>query len=270
MELIALLASFIFFIALILLGVRVLLKLCKSLKNPVREVGFKMTLADFFLIAFLITMSIFFGSELGGRFSKFLTDNESAQVFIGMAVLHLLVIEAVFLFVKKSDLKPHFFLSKPVNVFKIASGSVGYFFGLIFLIMLVSMFWNLGLMAFGVEIEPQEVVEYFKDVDGNMRYFALFSVMVLAPVSEELVFRGVIYGALKARLNAVLSAIIVSILFATIHFSLPALLPIFFLSLLLIAVYERYGDLRASIIVHSLFNTLMSILMLFEGNLLNV
>ena len=262
MDLVFLLVPVLFFLAWVVFGFEILSKLCKKLKNPEREVGFAMTLADFFLISFLISMSVLFGSSIGNRVAEALTENESEQVFISMGVLHLIVVGAVFLFLKKSDSKPRLFWEKSAGFLKIALGSAGYFFGLFSLIALVSLFWNVALTVWGVEIEPQEVVEYFRDVDGGM--------MFLAPVSEELVFRGVMYGGLKNRIGAVFSAVIVSVLFAAVHFSLPAFMPIFVLSLLLIAVYERYGDLRASMVVHSLFNSLMSLLMLVDENFINV
>lgn len=270
MDLVFLLVPVLFFLAWVVFGFEILSKLCKKLKKPEREVGFAMTLADFFLISFLISMSVLFGSSIGNRVAEVLTENESEQVFISMGVLHFIVVGAVFLFLKKSDSKPRLFWEKSAGFLKIALGSAGYFFGLFSLIALVSLFWNVALTLSGVEIEPQEVVEYFRDVDGGMKFFALFSVMFLAPVSEELVFRGVMYGGLKNRIGAVFSAVIVSILFAAVHFSLPAFMPIFVLSLLLIAVYERYGDLRASMVVHSLFNSLMSLLMLVDENFINV
>lgn len=270
MDLVFLLVPVLFFLAWVVFGFEILSKLCKKLKNPEREVGFAMTLADFFLISFLISMSVLFGSSIGNRVAEALTENESEQVFISMGVLHFIVVGAVVLFLKKSDSKPRLFWEKSAGFLKIALGSAGYFFGLFSLIALVSLFWNVALTVWGVEIEPQEVVEYFRDVDGGMKFFALFSVMFLAPVSEELVFRGVMYGGLKNRIGAVFSAVIVSVLFAAVHFSLPAFMPIFVLSLLLIAVYERYGDLRASMVVHSLFNSLMSLLMFVDENFINV
>lgn len=270
MDLIVLIVPLLFFTAWVFFGFGVLSKLCKSLKNPEREVGFNMTLADFFLASFLISMSILFGSSFGGEIAEMFSENESDQVFISMGVLHFLVLCSVFLFLKKGDSKPKLFLGKSACFFKIALGSAGYFFGILSLILFVSFAWNLVLSLCGAEIKPQDVVEYFRDVGGGMKLFALFSVMLLAPVSEELVFRGLMYGGLKKRIGAFFSAVIVSVLFAAIHFSLPAFMPIFALSLLLIAVYERYGDLRASMVVHSLFNSLMSFFMLVDENFINV
>lgn len=265
-----LLVPVLLFLAWIVFGFEILSRLCKKLKNPEREVGFNMTLADFFLVSFLISMSILFGSAFGDEIAGMFSENEAAQVFISMGVLHYLVVCSVFFFLKKSDSKPRLFLGKSAGFFKIALGSAGFFFGLVSLIVLVSFVWNLVLLWYGMEIKPQEVVEYFRDVGGYMKLFALFSVVLLAPLSEELVFRGVMYGGLKKKIGAGFAALIVSVLFAAIHFSLPAFMPIFFLSLLLIAVYEYYGDLRASMVVHSLFNSMTSFLMLAEEHLIDV
>jgi membrane protease YdiL (CAAX protease family) len=74
---------------------------------------------------------------------------------------------------------------------------------------------------------------------------------VLAAFIEELVFRGILYRTWEARWGWVKSAFATSLVFAMVH---PYVLPQFFASLVLIALYRRTGSLRACIAAHALMN----------------
>ncbi len=84
-------------------------------------------------------------------------------------------------------------------------------------------------------------------------YLGFFAV-VLAPVAEEFIFRGVLFPFVK-QLGWPKSAWFgVSILFALIHGSPAILIPLFVLAMALTWLYEKTGNLLAPIVVHSLFN----------------
>lgn len=74
---------------------------------------------------------------------------------------------------------------------------------------------------------------------------------ILAPVVEELVFRGILYPTWERKWGWVKSAIATSTIFGLIH---PAVVPQFLSSLVLIALYRRTGSLRACIACHSALN----------------
>jgi membrane protease YdiL (CAAX protease family) len=85
-----------------------------------------------------------------------------------------------------------------------------------------------------------------------------------APVVEEVVYRGVLYSALRRRLGAVASVVAVLLLFAAIHFwqyweSLAALVTITLLSLVLTVVRAWAGRLLPCVVIHLLFNGITSL-----------
>ncbi len=77
---------------------------------------------------------------------------------------------------------------------------------------------------------------------------------ILAPIVEELVFRGMLYRAWAMRWGWFPSAIGTSLVFAVFH---SGMVSQFFLSLLLVSLLRRTGSLRACIFSHSAFNILM-------------
>ncbi len=83
--------------------------------------------------------------------------------------------------------------------------------------------------------------------------FGLVTVVVV-PLAEELVFRGILYPAIKSYGFPRLALWGTSALFAAIHFNLTIFLPLLLLALVLTWLYEKTDNLLAPIAAHSLFN----------------
>jgi len=88
---------------------------------------------------------------------------------------------------------------------------------------------------------------------GPQIYMAIMAVGV-APVAEELLFRGILYPFVKRRTSAWRACLLVSLLFGAVHFTLMAFVPLTFLAIALTWLYEKTNNLVAPMIVHSLFN----------------
>ena len=79
---------------------------------------------------------------------------------------------------------------------------------------------------------------------------------VLAPLAEELLFRGALFGWLRRRLSASLTILLTAALFAGIHM-MPLLLPITFLFGVAAGwVRERTGSTLPFFAIHVLNNVL--------------
>jgi membrane protease YdiL (CAAX protease family) len=136
---------------------------------------------------------------------------------------------------------------------------------LLFGVILVAVFWPVGrgLQAASVEImrlihlEPQEqiLVQLLRATETWRNRLLLGAVAVLiAPVAEEILFRGILYPAIKQRGFPGLALWSTSLLFGVIHFNLPSFLPLVVLSLVLTWLYEETDNLLAPIATHSIFN----------------
>lgn len=98
-------------------------------------------------------------------------------------------------------------------------------------------------------------------VQASVVAFAL----LLAPVVEETVFRGVLYLPVRARLGPGAAGLLVSVVFAGIHnyaWGFPHLLIV---GLTLAAVFEATGTLLAPIAAHSLYNLAMVAVLWTQG-----
>ena len=79
--------------------------------------------------------------------------------------------------------------------------------------------------------------------------------IVLAPITEEPVFRGFVLSAWLRRGTA-LGLVMSGFLFALFHLQLAALIPLTFLGIALGLLVHRSNSLYASIIAHAFYNTI--------------
>ena len=107
----------------------------------------------------------------------------------------------------------------------------------------------------GYQPDTQQAVQALESAAGLLQRFALAGVaIVLAPVAEEVLFRGILYTAIKQLGYRQLALWGSSLLFAAIHWNLPTFVPLLVLALTLTLLYETTGNLLTSIAAHSLFN----------------
>lgn len=90
---------------------------------------------------------------------------------------------------------------------------------------------------------------------SSLFYSASFPVQVacigiIVPISEELLFRGVIFKRLREVVDLKRAAIVSAIIFALIHSSFLQMVYAFVLALFLAYVYEKYGSFKAPVLLH--------------------
>ena len=86
--------------------------------------------------------------------------------------------------------------------------------------------------------------------------------ILLAPVAEELLFRGIMYPSIKQAGFPRVALWATSLCFAAIHKNLMVFVPLLLLALLLTYIYEKTDNLLAPITAHALFNA-MNFVMLY-------
>ena len=86
--------------------------------------------------------------------------------------------------------------------------------------------------------------------------------VVLAPIGEEWLFRGFLYGGLRRQFGSLFSAILSSGCFAVLHgYSWMGLLAVFLYGLVFCWLYQRSGSLLPGILVHAIYNGVVTIQM---------
>lgn len=139
--------------------------------------------------------------------------------------------------------------------------ALGYALG--FLIALLPLFFlttDLTARCLGGDTELQPLVELYREgvrnQDHRVIWHTFLAAAVIAPISEEVLFRGYLYPALKRLIGALPSAVISAVLFAAIHNNAVSLPGLTLLALALTIAFEWSGSLMVPVFIHSLFNSL--------------
>jgi hypothetical protein len=121
--------------------------------------------------------------------------------------------------------------------------------------------WLLGvasaqvMQSISVPVVVQQPVQALQSAVSVGEKLALgFFAVVLAPPVEELLFRGILYPALKQHGYPRIALWGTALLFGAMHANAMAFLPMVFLGLVLARLYDATGNLLAPMVAHLLFN----------------
>lgn len=86
------------------------------------------------------------------------------------------------------------------------------------------------------------------------RIFAMLAIVFIAPIAEELIMRGWLYGKLRNKFKIPLAIFLTSILFAVLHGQLNVGISVFILSVILCGLREITGTIWSGMLLHILSN----------------
>ena len=131
-------------------------------------------------------------------------------------------------------------------------------------VWLLQILSGAALDTLGMPVEKQRAVGVFLDIQSFWlrAVFGLVTV-VIVPVAEEFVFRGILYPFVKQLGSPRTAFFGVSAIFAAIHFDAGTFVPLFALALILTRLYEKTDNLLAPITAHSLFNAVNLVALCF-------
>lgn len=116
---------------------------------------------------------------------------------------------------------------------------------------------------------PQSWMESYAEstsvLSGGNIIMQWVSNILIAPVMEEMIFRGFVYTRLKRGMPIWLAAILSAVLFGAMHGNLLWSAYTCLFGVLLVWCFERYGSLAASILLHMAFNTAGEMLFLLPA-----
>jgi membrane protease YdiL (CAAX protease family) len=111
------------------------------------------------------------------------------------------------------------------------------------------------LSKWGFPVEDQLAVKWLLENRNPLfRSLLLVQAVILAPICEELFFRGLVLQALRRQYSAPGAIALSAILFAAFHFNLPASLPLFAIASGFAVAYLYSRSLAAAIVMHAAYN----------------
>jgi len=127
--------------------------------------------------------------------------------------------------------------------------------GAVVYIILTTIVTSLA-MAFLPFIDYTQAQETgFSELANQSEYILAFlSLVIIAPIAEEVLFRGYLFGKLRKYAPVWVSILVTSALFALVHFQWNVALDVFALSIVLCLLRVVSGSLWPSILLHMLKN----------------
>ena len=129
--------------------------------------------------------------------------------------------------------------------------------GFVAYIMLVTV-----LLAIAAQVvpgfTPDQVQDVgFKGLTNNTGYLLAFiTLVIIAPIAEETLFRGYLYGKLRAHVPVWAAVLATSLLFALVHGQWNVAVDTFALSIVMCGLRELTGSIWAGILLHMLKNAI--------------
>lgn len=100
-------------------------------------------------------------------------------------------------------------------------------------------------------------------------YLQLIIIVILGPILEEMLFRGIIFGYLKKNFNIIAAVIVQALVFGVVHGNIVQGVYAFISGILLAIVYLHYESIFACIIVHMTINLLGTLVNVFLVSKIN-
>ena len=166
-------------------------------------------------------------------------------ILIVAGILTILTFWIVTLIRKKKFLKEASLVKfKPATVAPIVIGGISLNFAISYL---------MGLIPF-----PQSWIDSYQssssELLGGTGIMLWISVVIMAPLVEELTFRGFMYSRLKTGMAKWIAMIITSLVFGIVHGTIIWAIYTFVFGMILIWVLEKTKSLWGSILLHMSFN----------------
>lgn len=128
------------------------------------------------------------------------------------------------------------------------------------------LLWGVCFMvATSVVLEP--LMALLPDVPNvyGRGVWAFLTLVVMAPLFEEVIFRGIILESARMKYGVMGAWLISSLIFGIVHGHPTVIVNAFFIGLILGFIYLRSGSLWSSIILHAINNGIAYVMLLWVG-----
>jgi hypothetical protein len=209
-------------------------------------------------LAFLCGLTYVFVMDRAGATDDQLPVFTTAQV-VGSALVQLQFAVLLVLYLQLvRGFAPGAFLGLRARSFGavLAWAGGGLFVTVLLMYGMMMAWWHGVLGTAPPEDSDQVIVQVFQQSkDGGLRLAIILSAAIVAPLTEELTYRGLIYGFAQRLTGHWPAAILSSALFSLVHVDAVASLPLFVLAVGLATAYHRSRCLWVPILMHMLFNS---------------
>lgn len=124
------------------------------------------------------------------------------------------------------------------------------------LVLLVSIVVSCIGESLGFDMKAQQIFDCLNDPSASVgvRVALMVCAVGVAPILEELLFRGVLFSVVLKGRTFLFGALLTSLYFSLMHLHAPSLLSLLVLSVGFSAGYAATGSILTPVVMHALFN----------------
>lgn len=181
----------------------------------------------------------------------------TAIQFVPYLVYYLMVLAGVLLAARRTGLR----MGEALGITRHAlwpslRAGVALGLGALPLLLLASWLTDLMLRGMGCPVVRQPVFDVLADagMDATARALLLAVAVLVAPVAEEAVFRGVVFPCMLRGRRLFHTLLLVNVLFALLHLNVAAFLPLLAVGLCFSGGMLATGNVLTPIVMHAIFN----------------
>jgi len=207
-----------------------------------------------FIVMLLFILSKLMLSYLGIE-KIYETTNYKSWIILGIYIMQILIITIplILFTVVKYGSKIRDFGFNKVKIRKLILGVIMAYLAFIGFGILISIFSFLT----GTEIpgfqEQEEILPLFGE-DPFSLIIAFIVIVVIAPIFEEIFFRGYVLQTLIKKVNVYWGSIITALFFSFVHFEFQIFLSIFVLAIIINWLFIRFKSIWPCVAFHTLNN----------------
>lgn len=195
--------------------------------------------------------------------------NEPLKVFI-TAIPHQIImlasVPAVSLFIKAPQGLPELLMLRNWKfLYLLIVPAIELF--LLPAITIIILFFSAALSLAGFKPDPPVILRILSTCTPESFILIAFSAIIIAPLSEEIIFRHVIFSYLKSKTSTIAAIVGTSLFFAAIHMNIAQFPGLFLLGVVLQLLYIRFNSLYPCILLHVLQNSIATALILLVKSL---
>lgn len=221
--------------------------------------GLLLALLISFVLPVVLLSPLILAKILGYPLAEYIgmtADNFGTYVLVVQVIGSLICLGIIAGLLKHSGNKWSAVGLKKFNIFKGVRYIVGYyliFLGLVIVFAIVAS--SIGVDAPSASNNESGGSGLLEFMGGFWLTFAL--TVVVAPIIEEVVFRGVLFPAIKKRYGLIAGVVVSSLIFMLVHINPLQMINALPLGMYLAVMYQKTGSIYPGIILHASWNFLV-------------
>lgn len=239
-------------------------------QSKIRAIGFSLATIIVYLTNSIL-VGVFYGALLGtgiigdGADIGTYIDNNSISILAGTSILSIITFGIILYFKQKNSRnysdRPFVSFITKIEKKKFIESLILIFgvLGLTFLwVTIIGILSEGNLFYKGLLESHDSIMGGLVDTESLLGMFIIVAIIV--PITEELFFRGLIYGRLRQAMPIIVANIISSAIFGIFHGNIVQGIYAFFIGFIHAIIYEKTDSLLLSIFGHGLLNFIGAVL----------